>query len=51
MMLYIIDYCINQNVSFHDGEEVGLSAGLKAKIVKSKGFNVDMDGETLKISF
>ena len=51
MMLFIVDYCINQNVSFHDGEEVGLTAGVKAKIEKSKGFNVDMEGETLKISF
>lgn len=50
IMLFIVDYCINQDISFHDGEEVGLTAGVKAKIVKSKGVNVDMEGETLKIT-
>ena len=47
----IIDYCINNNIGFHEGEIVGLAAGLQLKVEKSKGCNVDEDGETLKLSF
>ncbi len=50
-MILIIDYCINNNIGFYDGENVGLAAGLQLKVEKSKGCNVDEDGETLKLSF
>ena len=50
-MILIIDYCINNNIGFHEGEIVGLAAGLQLKVEKSKGCNVDEDGETLKLSF
>ena len=42
---------INNNIGFHEGEIVGLAAGLQLKVEKSKGCNVDEDGETLKLSF
>ena len=48
-MLLLIDYCINNNIGFHDGEVVGLTAGIQLRVEKSKGFNVDEDGETLKL--
>ena len=48
-MLLLVEYCISNDISFHDGETVGLAAGLQVRIKKSKGYNVDEDGETLKI--
>lgn len=48
-MLLIADYCINNNIGFHDGEKVGFVAGIQIEVEKSKGFNVDEDGETLKL--
>lgn len=49
LMFVLADYCINNNITFHDGETVGLAAGMKFQIEKSKGVNVDTEGETLKI--
>lgn len=48
-LMLLIDYCINNDVTFHDGETVGLAPGLTLKVEKSKGKNVDIDGETLKL--
>ena len=45
-----LDYCINNDIGFHDGETVGLTVSVQIKVEKSKGYNVDEDGETLKIS-
>lgn len=49
IMLYIIDYCINNDISFNDGQTFGLTPGVNVEVKKSKGFNVDEDGETLKL--
>lgn len=46
----LVDYCIKNNVGFHDGETVALTASVQLLVEKSKGFNVDEDGETLKIN-
>lgn len=47
----LADYCINNDIGFHDGETVGLTASVQLNVVKSKGCNVNPDGETLKITF
>lgn len=51
LMLMIVDYCISNDVGFHDGETVALSASEQIMLEKSKGYNVDEEGETLKITF
>jgi hypothetical protein len=50
LMLILVDYCINNDIGFHDGETVGLTVSVQIKVEKTKGYNVDEDGETLKIS-
>ena len=50
LMILLVDYCINNDIGFHDGETVGLTASVHLKVEKSKGYNVDVDGETLKLS-
>ncbi len=50
MMLSLVDYCINNDISFRDGQSVGVSVGVTIEVNKSKGYNVDMDGETLKLT-
>lgn len=49
-MLLLVDYCISNDIGFHDGESVGLTASVQLKIEKSKGYNVNEDGETLKLN-
>lgn len=49
LMLLLADYCIGNDIGFHDGETVGLIAGLQIQVEKSKGYNVDEEGETLKL--
>lgn len=49
ILLSIVDYCINNDIAFRDGQIVGLTAGVNIEIKKSKGFNVDEKGETLKL--
>lgn len=51
LMLILVNYCISNDITFRDGETVGLAADLQLKIEKSKGFNTNTEGETLKISF
>lgn len=48
-MLILVEYCINNNIAFHDKETVALSASTQLRIEKSKGCNVNESGETLKI--
>lgn len=49
MLIYMARYVIEQDVIFHDGETVGLTANQRLTIVKSEGVNVE--GESLKIAY
>lgn len=49
-LLILIDYCLNNDISFHDGETVGLAANVQLQVTRSKGINVEEEGETLKIT-
>lgn len=48
-MLLLVEYCLKNDISFHDEETVALSASMHLKVKKSKGYNVDEDAETLKL--
>ena len=47
-MLVLVEYCINNGMSFRDGETAALTAGLTVQIEKSPGCNVAQEGETIK---
>lgn len=50
IMFLMIDYCIKRNISFQDGEEIGLSQSVHIKVSRTKGFNINQNKETLKIT-
>lgn len=48
-LMNIAQYCIEEDVTLHDGETVGLSAEQRCKITRSQG--VCTEGMTLKIAY
>ncbi len=48
-LMNIAGYCIDEDVTLHDGETIGLSATQRCKITRSQG--VCMNGMTLKIAY
>lgn len=50
LLFSLVNYCINNDVAFRDGETMSLTTSMQLKIKKSKGINVDPDGETMKLT-
>lgn len=48
-LIDVATYCIEEDVTLHDGENIGVSASQRCRITRSKG--VWTDGMTLKIEF